>query len=198
MIVRTKAIVISSVKYAESDLIVKCYTEEGIKSYLLKRIFKAKKGKLKVAYFQPLTQLELVASHNQKSSLNYIKEAKVLYPYTTVHNNIIKQTIVIFLSEILNKALREEEANIQLFEFLEISLKWLDAHDQISNFHLLFMLNLTKHLGFYPDKENSQFNYFNIEQGVFSSIEPLNEFISNRKLENFKSYSAQILMVYLY
>ncbi len=186
MIVKTKAIVISSVKYAESDLIVKCYTQEGLKSYLLKRILKAKKGKLKVAYFQPLTQLELIASHNNKTNLNYIKEAKVVYPYTTVHTNIIKQTIIIFLSEILNKTLKEEEANVQLFQFLETSLKWLDTHDLISNFHLLFMLNLSKHLGFYPDNENSHFHYFNMEQGVFWSKNPLNEFLSDRKLDNFK------------
>ena len=186
MIVNTKAIVISSIKYGDVDLIVKCYTEQGLKSYLLKRILKSKKGKLKVAYFQPLTQLELVASHNEKGKLNYIKEAKVLYPYTTVHNSIIKQTIFIFLSEILNKTLREEEANTQLFEFLELSLKWLDAHDEISNFHLLFLLNLTKHLGFYPGKENSNSDYFSLEQGIFLATKPKNQFISGQNLINFK------------
>ena len=70
MVVTTKAIVLSAIKYGDSDLIVKCYTEKGIKSYLLKRILKAKRGKLKVSYFQPLTQLELVASHNEKGRLN--------------------------------------------------------------------------------------------------------------------------------
>ena len=186
MIVNTKAIVISSIKYGDTDLIVKCYTEEGLKTYLLKRILKAKRGKLKTAYFQPLSQLEMVVSHNKKGKLNYIKEAKILYPYKTIHSNIIKQTIFLFLSEILNKTLREEEANTRLFEFLKLSLRWLDSHDNISNFHLLFLLNLTKYLGFYPDKENSHLDYFNLEQGVFSSINIYNQSITKEKLANFK------------
>lgn len=186
MIVTTKAIVLSSVKYGEADLIVKMYTEKGVKSYLLKRILKAKKGKLKAAYFQPLTQLEIVASHNDKGNLNYIREAKISHPYQTLTTNIIKQSIVIFLSEVLSKSLQEEEENPQLFRFLETSLIWLDTHTTISNFHLLFLVQLSKHLGFYPDKENSEFEYFNLEEGSFSMLKPLNSFIAGKKLTHFK------------
>lgn len=186
MIVNTKAIVISAVKYGEADLIIKCYTQEGLKSYLLKRILKAKRGKLKPAYFQLLTQLEIVASHNDKGNLNYIKEAKVIHPYETLSTNIIKQTIAMFLSEVLSKSLKEEEPNSQLFQFLETSLIWLDTHDEVSNFHLLFILQLSKHLGFYPDKENSEYEYFDLEAGCFSMFKPRNTFITGQKLNFFK------------
>lgn len=186
MVENTKAIVISSVKYGDSDLIVKLYTEVGLKSYLLKRILKSKKGKLKTAYFQPLTQLEIVASHNDKGNLNFIKEAKVSYPYKTLATSIVKQTIAIFLSEVLSKSLQEEEANPQLFKFLETSLIWLDVNDAISNFHLLFLLQLSKHLGFYPDKENNEFQYFDLQGGCFSLTKPTNTFIQGRELNYFK------------
>lgn len=186
MVENTKAIVVSSVKYGDSDLIVKLYTEVGLKSYLLKRILKSKKGKLKTAYFQPLTQLEIVASHNDKGNLNYIKEAKVSYPYKTLSTDIVKQTIAIFLSEVLSKSLNEEEANPQLFKYLETSLIWLDVNDSVSNFHLLFLLQLSRHLGFYPDKENNDFQYFDLQEGCFSAIKPINSFIFGKELNNFK------------
>ena len=77
-VVATKAIVLSSLKYSDSSLIVKCYTQkEGLKAYLIRGILKPKKGGLKVAYFQPLTQLNIVASHNTKGTLNAIKEVQV-------------------------------------------------------------------------------------------------------------------------
>lgn len=186
MVVTTKAIVISSVKYGDSDLIVKLYTEVGLKSYLLKRILKSKKGKLKTAYFQPLTQLEIVASHNDKGNLNYIKEAKVFYAYQTLATSIIKQTIAIFLSEVLSKSLNEEEANLKLYKYLETSLIWLDVNDNISNFHLLFLLKLSKYLGFYPDKENSNFQYFDLQEACFTPIKPVNTFIQDKELNYFK------------
>jgi len=183
---KTKAIVLSSIKYGESDLIVKCYTEFGVRSYLLKRILKTKKGKLKASYFQPLTQLQLIAAHNEKGNLNYIKEANTSTPYRTIHTNIIKQTIVLFLSEVLSKSLYEEEVNKELFEYLETSLIWLDTHDGVSNFHLLFLLKLSKHLGFYPDKENCDLNYFDLQEGVFLNYKPKNQYITNDELSHFR------------
>ena len=78
MVVATKAIVFSAIKYSEADLIVSCFTEtSGMKSYLLRNILKSKKGKLKASFFQPLTQLEIIADHKNKGTLEYIKEAKI-------------------------------------------------------------------------------------------------------------------------
>ena len=100
MQVQTKAIVLSSLKYGDSSLIVHCYTEKaGIKSYLLRGILKTKKGKLKPAYFQPLTQLELVASHSTKDSLNSIKDATIFSAYNDLYSNYVKQAIVFLLQK---------------------------------------------------------------------------------------------------
>lgn len=184
--VKTKAIVLSSIKYGDADLIVKCYTEVGVKSYLLKQILRTKRRRLKASYFQPLTQLQLVASHNEKGNLNYIKEAHIYNPYRTIQTDIIKQTIAIFLSEVLSKSLFEEEVNEELYEYIETSLKWLDTHDNISNFHLLFLLHLSKHLGFYPDKENSHLDYFDLQEGIFLKYEPKNQHLAKDNLRFFK------------
>jgi len=140
MVVTNKAIVLSSVKYADNDLIVKCYTELGIKSFLVKRIFSRKKGKLSPAFFMPLTQLEISANYHSNRTLHFIQDASISYAYSSISVNVVKQTIVIFLSEILCKSLHEEEVNKQLFQYLETSLIWLDTNDEVSNFHLLFLL----------------------------------------------------------
>ena len=187
MVVTTKAIVLSSIKYADYDLIAKCYTEIGIKSFLLKRIFRHKKGKLTPAFFQPLTQLEITANFNSNRTLHFIQEATLNYNYTTISINVVKQTIVIFLSEILSKSLQEEEKNEQLFQYLETSLIWLDTNDKVSNFHLLFLLNLTKHLGFHPEKENMNYPFFSLEEGRFLNSIPKNDYLSGENLMLFKS-----------
>ncbi len=186
MLITSKAIVLNAIKYGDYDLIVKCYTEQGIRSYLVKRIFKASKGKLSPAFFQPLTQLEITANYNNNRSLHFIKEAKISMPYTTIHNHVIKQTMMVFLSEILSHALKEEEENKSLFSYLETAFQWLDSHTKTSNFHLIFLMNLTKYLGFYPEKGN-QFLYFDLIEGKFTNHILSNLYISGKNLDYFKA-----------
>ena len=101
-IISTKAIVLSAIKYSDSSLIVKCFTEKlGVKTYLIRGVLKNRKGVIKAAYFQPLTQLILEANHKQKSNLHSLKEVHVSHAYTSIHRDIVKQSIVLFLSEIL-------------------------------------------------------------------------------------------------
>ncbi|MAZ26962.1 MAG: DNA repair protein RecO [Cytophagaceae bacterium] len=168
MLVKTKAIVISALKYGEADLIVKIYTEsDGLKTYLLRGILKSRKGKLRTAMFQPATQLEIEANHKNKGNLESIREAKVLHPYTTLHTDISKTGIVMFLSEMLRGAIQEEEANPALYAYLENAFLWLDHHAHVANFHLLFLLKLTRYLGFYPDENHEELPFFNMETGMF-------------------------------
>src|SRR5690606_16502924 len=123
MLVNSNAIVISALKYSEADLIVKCYTQKsGLKTYLLRGILKSRKGKFKTSMFQPLTQLELVAKHKDKGTMEYLQDAKILHHYSSLHTNVVKSTLVLFLSEILRNSIQEEEQNENLYFFLENSL----------------------------------------------------------------------------
>ncbi len=187
MLITTRALVISALKYGEADLIVKCYTEEaGLKSYLLRGILKSKKGKLRTAMFQPAMQLELVAVHKDKGTLESIREAKVIQPYVSLHTDIFKSSIILFLSEMLRNSIQEEEANHPLFAFLEHAFLWLDLHEHSANFHLLFLLELTKYLGFYPDTSTVQYDYFNLETGIFEPTESRYS-ISEENLDTLKA-----------
>lgn len=170
MIETTKAIVINTIKYGDTSLIATCYTEKyGKKAYMLKGILKAKKAKIKAAYFQPLMQLNLTANHNNKGNLNSLREAEVLNFYNSVYTDLKKQSIALFLAEILYYSIQEEEHNANLFQYLETSFLWLDVHDKVSNFHLLFLVNLTKFLGFYPELNHVEYPYFDLVEGSFTN-----------------------------
>jgi DNA repair protein RecO (recombination protein O) len=189
MVVATKAIVFSAIKYSEADLIVCAYTEvAGIKNYLLRNILKSKKGKLKASYFQPLTQLELNAEHKNKGTLEYIKEAKIYFSYNSLHTDIVKSGLVMFLSEILKNCIREEEPNEDFFSFLENSFQWLDQNNEVANFHIYFLLQLSAHLGFYPDASNIEKPYFDILEGNFQEKSTNNYCLEGNYIEEFKHF----------
>ena len=176
MLVKTKAIVLSSLKFQEKSLIVKCFTEsDGLKSYFVPSAYSEKKssrsiGK-KIAYFQPLTIIEIEANHKNKGTLEHFKEIRLAHSYYSINTNIVKSTIVIFLSEILHHAIKEEEKNQNLFSFLETALLWLDTHDEMTNFHLILMLEVTKYLGFYPDVTEINFPFFDSKEGYFTPFQ---------------------------
>ena len=189
MQVRTKAIIFSSLKYGDTSLIVKAFTEtDGLKSYLLKGVLTSKKGKLKPALFQPLTELEIVAFHKNKGTLESIREAKVVQHYQSLHSNILKNSLVLFLAETLSIVIQEEEKNTGLFQYLEYALFWLDTHEEINNFHILFLLHLTTYLGFYPDTTNTEQPYFDLLEGCFLSTPSLNPIMEGDLLQNFKQF----------
>lgn len=189
MLVSTKAIVFSAIKYAEADLIVTCFTKEaGLKTYMLRGILKSKKGKLKASYFQPLTQLELIADHKNRGTMEYVREAKIFYPYKSLHTNIVKSSLVMFLAEMLKNCIREEEKNEYLYKFLENSLISLDEKDHVANFHIYFLLELSNYLGFYPDASNSNLPYFNVLEGNFQANDTDDYCLEGDYIEDFKRF----------
>jgi DNA repair protein RecO (recombination protein O) len=187
MVVTTRAIVFSAIKYAEADLIVSCYTESsGLKSYMIRGVLKSRKGKIKASYFLPLTQLEIVAVHKDKGTLESIREVQIAYPYETLHTDVVKSSVVMFLSEMLKNSIKEEEKNEVLFQFLQQSFMWLDKNDSIANFHILFLLKLTAYLGFYPDSLAMQDPFFNLSEGYFQKNSTDNYCQSGDAVEGLK------------
>ena len=189
MQVSTQAIVISALKYGDTSLIVKCLTKDvGIKSYLLKGVLRPGKKAIKAAHFQLLTQLAIVANHKNKGTLESLKEVKVLHPYYSIHSDVVKTTIVLFLSEILSNSLKEEEPNDGLYDFLEASLLWLDTHDKIANFPVAFLLHLTKYFGFYPNTTSMNSDYFDLVEGEFINTPSNNPYLQGKNLSALKSF----------
>ena len=171
MIQKVKGVVLHHVKYKESSAIVYIYTDLfGRQAYLVNSI-RGKKSKFSGNLLQPLTLLELEAYHKEGRELQRLKDMQTHIPYRTIPFDHQKSSQALFLSEILYKALREEDPNRELYEFLENSLQLLDVSDEnMVNFHLLFLVQLTKYLGFYPDNNYGEGRTgFDMRNGQFNN-----------------------------
>jgi len=169
MLYKTRGIVLNSVKYSETSLIIKIYTEEfGLQSYMVRGV-RSKSAKIKPALLQNLSLVDLEVYHKEKKSIQTIKELRPGYTFSSIPFNMKKSAVAVFINEILYKAIREEEQNTELFRFIYESVKLLDMEPGLNpNFHLLFMVHLTKFLGFFPKNNFSdQTNTFDLQEGVF-------------------------------
>src|SRR5690606_30589641 len=188
MIITTKAIVLSAIKYGDSSLIVRLFTEsDGMKTYMVKGVLSSKKGKFKKGYFQPLTLLEVVASHRNKGTLESLRDVKLHTAYTSLQTDVVKSSLGMFLSEMLVVSTQEEEENTVLFHFICNGRLWLYAKAKIANFHIVFLLELTKYLGFYPDTSGVRYPYFDLKEGDFTST-IRSEVIEGETLVDFKKF----------
>lgn len=138
-------------KYGESSIIVRIFTEAlGLQSYLVNGV-RSVKSKNKIALFQPLTLLELVVYYKEQTELHRIKEMKCTEPFASIPFEFRKSGIALFITEVLVKTVKREEENPSLFEFIRHSVLVLDHLSQnYSNFHIQFLLKLTSYLGFAP------------------------------------------------
>ena len=151
MIHKTRGIVLHQLKYSETSLIVKIYTERlGLQTYLVKGA-RSKRSAFSSSHFQPMTLLDLVVYHREKNEIQHLKEAEISEPFHSISSDLRKSTIALFLSEVLMKALNDGEANDELFTFMASSLDFLDMQEEgIEYFHLFFLSRLSLYLGFYP------------------------------------------------
>ena len=173
MFVSTQAIVLRTYKYSESSIIAKLYTQEaGLLSFIVHGVRK-KKSRYPASFFQALQIIQVEIQLKQKYKLHHIKEISLAKSLYHVHSNVFKSSISLFLAEILTKTIQEEEANSVLFNFLKNSIEFLEDEDEknISNFHLVFLLDLSRHLGFYPKNNYSlEKTIFNLKTGEYESI----------------------------
>ena len=174
MLVKSPAIILGSVKYGDSSIILKTYTREsGAKSFIAGGL-QNKKGVLRPALVQPLSQLNLVYYEKSKGGgLKRIKEASVYQAYNQLFFDPVKSSLAMFLAEVLSHVLHEEEPEPQLFDFISELLMLLDGLEAgIGNFHVAFLVNLTGHLGFKPEEPSGNSDYFDLLNGVYTSFEP--------------------------
>lgn len=160
-------IVLSTLRYKDSDLIIRALSREiGLVSFIHRGAYKPKKGSTKSAFYQVLSQ-NLVSTSAKNNDLKTVRDVTSNYLYTSLYTNVFKSSIAMFLSEVLTASIKEEHQNIPLFEFLKTAFTYLDLSDHFANFHLFFLVKLTKFLGFYPDFNENAPNSFNLRTGKF-------------------------------
>lgn len=152
MYVHSKIIILSFINYSESDIIVKCFSKEkGKLTFMVKSIRKSGKKKNSLSYFQPLSILQAGFQYRENKQFLFFKDLDIEEPLSNIHQDIKKSSIVLFLSEIIESAIQEEEINEQLFSFLENAIHWLETHQQTQNFHIAFLIRFSRYLGIYPE-----------------------------------------------
>ena len=158
MKVKTEAIVLHSFKYGESKMIVDTFTRTHGRLSFAVPLPRSAHSKLKKQYFQPLTLLNIDADIQQQSQLQKISEASIAAPLPSLLSDPSKLAIALFICEFLYHALRDEQQNEPLFEYVCTSIQWLDQRESdFANFHLVFLMHLSRFLGFYPNLDSSRY-----------------------------------------
>lgn len=174
MLIKTRGIVLRSIKYSETSLIVDMYTEKrGLQKYIVSGV-RSKKAKTKAGLLQVMTLLDLVAYYRENRDLHRIKEMKPAYVFHAIPFHVLRGAVGLFMAEVARKTIRESEAHPELFRFLFDTLRFLDeTGGPVHNLHLHFLAHLSSFLGFVPgDDFSEQTPYFDLQEGVFVADMP--------------------------
>ncbi|RZK48189.1 MAG: DNA repair protein RecO [Pedobacter sp.] len=164
--------------YSESSVIVQVFTEKfGIQSYLINGV-KKPKAKIPMNVLQPLHLLDMVVYHKVNTQLQRVSEVRPLPVFKSIPYDVIKNTIVQFLNEVLYKSIRQQGADNALFSFIYNAISWFDETEKPSvNFHLAFLLKLSRFLGFAPHEQTRKDQkYFDLQEGEFTSLMPIHPY----------------------
>ena len=168
--------------YSESSVVVQVFTDKfGIQSYLINGV-KKPKAKIPMNVLQPLHLLDMVVYHKMNTQIQRVAEARPSPVFRSIPYHVIKNTIVQFLNEVLYKSIRQQNADENLFDFIYNAISWFDETDEPNvNFHLAFLLKLSRFLGFAPHSQtrNDQ-KYFDLQEGDFTSVMPIHPYFMDK------------------
>ena len=184
MIHNTKGIVIRSVRYGETSLVVTVFTELfGVQTYMVNGVRTSKKTGSKAALYQPSSILDMEVYHSDQKAMHRIKECNWDYLYKNILTDVVKNSIAMFMIELLQKTLKQPEENTDLFYFCEDALQQLDEAPAAvaANFALFFSLQLTQLLGFRFSDMDFEIGiadelYLDLQEGIFTTNAPTHTF----------------------
>lgn len=154
MMTKTEAIVLHSFKYGEQRMIIDMYTRAEGRLSFVAQLPRTQRGRLKKQLFQPMTLLTIETDLRQRRQLQRLSGAAIAVPLPQLLTHPAKLSMTLFLAEFLYHALKGEQQNEPLFDYVAASLEWLDgASSHVANFHLVFLMRLARFLGFAPNLE---------------------------------------------
>ncbi len=175
MLVKSPAIILRTVKYGESRIIVDAFTRAGGRLSFIVSMPRSGRAKVKKQVFQPMTMVDAGYDWRPKEQLQKFTDVSIAYPYRSLHTDPCKLSLSLFISEFLCYALRGEQQNEALFDYVAGSMQWLDGNDgPTANFHLVFLMRLSLFLGFYPNLEDyREGDCFDLRTASFCASSPL-------------------------
>lgn len=197
---KTKGIILRTVKYGETSVITTVYTELfGIQTYMVKGVRQSsKKSSGKAIYFQPAAILEMVVYHNEFKNLNFIKEYEWAHLYQNILFDVVKNTVAMYIVEMLQHSLKQPEVNAELFYMTQDTLKQLDNANPAltANLPLYFSLHLAAELGFRIQGEYSGTTPFlDLQEGHFVQEKPGHSYYLDKQLA---AATSQLLSINFY
>lgn len=178
MLHKTKGIVLRSVKYGETSLILTVFTEiAGAQSYMVKGVRNAKSKSKRAGILQAASLIEIISEHKPNRQLQHIREFEAAYIYKSVPEEIIKNSIALFSVELLSRLLPQDETMEDLFQFSSSYFIALDNSplEKVANFPLYFIIHCGKYFGYnILGTYSADTPYVNFLEGVYTASPPAN------------------------
>ena len=186
-IVKTEGIVLHALKYGEQRIIVDVFTRSDGRMSFIVPVPRSERARIKKQYLQPLTLLLLECDVRPQQQLQKMREASLLTPLPSLFSDAKKLTIGLFVAEFLYHALRDEQQNKLLFDYVRSSIEWLDgATANFANFHLVFLMRMSRFLGFYPNLEDDG-EFFDLRGAAFCAAPPLHrDFLAEQEASRIR------------
>lgn len=179
---KTRAIILNAKKYSDKAIIVTVYSMQfGRTSYLVYGM-NNKKSSFRPAFSQALTLVDIDVVHSPKKDIQSIKDIRIAHPFSGIPFHPVRNSLALFVSEIIYRTLQHSEPDEDLYQFLESSITELDVCSSgLANFHLVFLLKLSRYLGFVPNNDDVSTKYFDLMHGDYTQAKPLHQHFLDEK-----------------
>ncbi|WP_290526569.1 DNA repair protein RecO [Alistipes sp.] len=171
---KARGVVLHTLKYGDSSMVVHLLTDVGgRRSYMVQGVRSTRGRGSKLALFQPMFAVEFEGLESPRRQMDSFREIRSGAVLRSVPFDVRKSTIALFMAEVLYRLVRESEPNGPLFDFVWGSVGALDAMEEgVANFHLWFLANLSRFLGFYPGNAYTAGAFFDIREGLYTKTPP--------------------------
>lgn len=151
MQVTTEGIVLSIQRRGDSSSVLHVYTRaSGRVNYM---VYGAGSKRHASGQFLPLSLVELTVDMHPNRDLGTVKESRLMYVPTCMDTDVRRQSVAMFIAEVLFRTMRHPMADELLFERLVEVVHEVDTADDIENVHLRFLVSFAACLGFAIDAE---------------------------------------------
>lgn len=182
-LLKTKAIALHHTRYSDNSVIARMFTRDlGLRACLIRSVYKRKSGKTNL--IRPFTLLDLEVKHSDRSEILNVSHIERSCPQSGFQGEFSKSAVVMFLSEVLYKSLEESYVNENLFDFVWHAIRVLDLEEHHINFHLVFLVELAKHYGMFPQLPRGPGDqYFDLEAGTYKDHKSGNYCLDQKQSE---------------
>lgn len=177
-----RGIVLHTLKYGDTSMVAYLLTDVGGRRNFMVQGVRSRSGRgSKLALFQPMFPLEFEGLESPRQQMHRFGEVHAAYPLHTLPFDVRKSTISLFMAEVLYRLVRESEPNEALFDFVWGSVGALDVLDEgVANFHLWFLAQLSRLLGFSPGNDYTPGAWFDIREGLYTPSQPAHTIFLDR------------------